>query len=113
MARIDASNDNNRILLDAILFVVSTYKKYENMKENVCVLRGKFDKIWLPSVISLHLRNMSVVISPLFVTNVDFDTPMVIRLERSKPTNMKKPDNSLENRDVITKNETITIGMIR
>ncbi len=113
MARIDASNDNNRILLDAILFVVSTYKKYENMKENVCVLRGKFDKIWLPSVIRLHLRNMSVVISPLFVTNVDFDTPMVIRLERSKPTNMKKPDNSLENRDVITKNETITKGMIR
>ena len=107
-----ASIVNNKILLDAILFVVVTYKKYEKMNENVCVLSGKFDKTWLPSVIKLHFLNMSVVISSPFVTILVFDIPMVTILDNSNPTNMKNPDISLENNDVITKNETITKGMI-
>ena len=83
------------------------------MNENVCVLSGKFDKTWLPRVIKLHFRNMSVVISSPFVTILDFEIPMVIKLDNSNPTKMKNPDNSLENRDVMTKKETITKGMIR
>ncbi len=108
----EASIVNSKTLLDAILFVVVTYKKYENMYANVCVLSGKFDKTWLPRVIKLHFRNISVVISSPFVTMLDFDIPMVIKLDNSSPINMKNPDNSLENNDVITKYETITKGMI-
>jgi hypothetical protein len=83
------------------------------MNANVCVLSGKFDKTWLPSVIKLHFLNMSVVISSPFVTIWVFDIPMVTKLDNSNPINMKNPDISLENKDVITKNETITKGMIR
>jgi aspartate carbamoyltransferase regulatory subunit len=56
---------------------------------------------------------MSSSITPPLVTNCVREMAIVKMLDNSKPTRMKNPDKSFENKDCITKNETIMKGIIR
>jgi hypothetical protein len=81
------------------------------MYANVCILNGKLDNIVPPNVTRLHLSSFSE--STLAPIDCVFDTIIVINEEMISPSSTKNPEISPENKDIITKNDTIINGMIR
>jgi hypothetical protein len=80
------------------------------MNENTCVLSGKFDNVIPPSVIRLHFNNLSA--STFVATGGLFETTIVTNEDMINPSSTKNPEISPENKDIITKNDTIINGMI-
>jgi len=80
------------------------------MNENICVLSGKLDNVVPPSVIRLHFNNLSA--STFVAIGGLFETTIVINEDMINPSSTKNPEISPENKDIITKNETIINGMI-
>lgn len=81
------------------------------MYANVCILNGKLDNIVPPNVTRLHLSSFSE--STFAPIDCVFDITIVINEDMINPSSTKNPEISPENKDIITKNDTIINGMIR